>query len=178
MLAVRPEKQDHILVYVTSGYESLLQELARFGREQFRVYGYDRDQQDGVLQFKPFSRDGFVHDLATAKAVISTAGFTLISEALSLRKPYLALPMQGQFEQQLNGYQLRKLGYGTSVDEVTSMVIGDFLYRLPDFECACRNMPPATTARSKQSSMNCWPMTPRCASIMRLDNSRSSGQAV
>ena len=42
--------------------------------------------------------------------------------------------MQGQFEQQLNGYQLRKLGYGTSVDEVTSMAIGDFLYRLPDFE--------------------------------------------
>lgn len=134
VLAARPEKQDHILVYVTSGYETLLQELARFGREQFRVYGYDRDQQDGVLQFKPFSRDGFVHDLATAKAVISTAGFTLISEALSLRKPYLALPMQGQFEQQLNGYQLRKLGYGTSVDEVTSVAIGDFLYRLPDFE--------------------------------------------
>ena len=95
VLAARPEKQDHILVYVTSGYETLLQELARFGREQFRVYGYDRDQQDGVLQFKPFSRDGFVHDLATAKAVISTAGFTLISEALSLRKPYLALADAG-----------------------------------------------------------------------------------
>ena len=69
-----------------------------------------------------------------AKAVIGTAGFTLISEALYLRKPYLALPMQGQFEQQLNAYQLNKLGYGVRVDEIRPEAIGHFLYRLPDFQ--------------------------------------------
>ena len=134
VLALQPEQRDHILVYVTSGFESLLEQLPLFGRERFCVYGYDRDEQAGVLTYRPFSKEGFLHDLATAKAVIATAGFTLISEALYLRKPYLALPMQGQFEQQLNGYQLSRLGYGTSVDEVTSEAIGDFLYHLPDFE--------------------------------------------
>lgn len=134
VLSLRSEPGDQILVYVTSGFESLLQQLACFDREQFCVYGYDRSDQDGALKFKPFSKDGFLRDLATAKAVIATAGFTLISEALCLKKPYLALPMQGQFEQQLNGFQLSQLGYGKSVDEVDPESIGDFLYRIPDFE--------------------------------------------
>jgi uncharacterized protein (TIGR00661 family) len=50
--------------------------------------------------------------LSTAKAVIATAGFTLMSEALYLGKPYLAFPMQGQFEQHLNAHMLDLLGYG------------------------------------------------------------------
>lgn len=134
VLQLVPERGDHILVYVTSGFESLLEELRSFTRETFFVYGYDRSNRDGVLTFKPFSRSGFLHDLATAKAVIATAGFTLISEALFLRKPYLALPMQGQFEQQLNALQLSELGYGKSVDEPDAQAIGDFLYHLPDYE--------------------------------------------
>ena len=123
----------HILVYMTSGFDSCLEELGKFGRESFLVYGYDRAEEDGPLTFRPFSRDGFLDDLASAKAVIATAGFTLISEALCLRKPYLAMPMQGQFEQELNGFQLGRLGYGKSVAEVDGESIGDFLYRLPDY---------------------------------------------
>jgi uncharacterized protein (TIGR00661 family) len=142
VLGLRPEKRDHILVYLTSGFDSLLGELQQFDREKFFVYGYDRSDRDGVLTFKPFSKDGFLNDLASAKAVIATAGFTLISEALFLRKPYLALPMQGQFEQQLNGHQLSQLGYGKSVDEFEQEAAGDFLYRLPDFEARLRDYLP------------------------------------
>lgn len=129
-----PTAGGHVLVYVTSGFESLLESLQQFKRETFYVYGYDRDDSEGVLTFRPFSTDGFLDDLAGARAVIATAGFTLMSEALYLRKPYLALPMQGQFEQQLNGFQLQQLGYGKSLDEPTSEAIGDFFYRLPDYE--------------------------------------------
>ncbi len=134
VLQLEPQKGDHILVYVTSGFESLLDELKGFERERFLVYGYDRSDQEGVLTYRPFSKDGFLQDLAAAKAVIATAGFTLISEALCLRKPYLALPMRGQFEQELNAFQLQKLGYGKCAPKPTSEIIGDFLYRLPDFE--------------------------------------------
>ncbi len=114
--------------------DSLLEELQSFGREEFLVYGYDRRDQQGVLTFRPFSKNGFLQDLASAKAVIATAGFTLISESLYLRKPYLALPMQGQFEQELNAYQLTQLGYGKCAHDSSAEAIGDFLYRLPDFE--------------------------------------------
>ena len=133
VLDQQPGHGDHVLVYLTSGFESFLDELNNFHRESFLVYGYDRSDHVGTVIFKPFSRDGFLRDLASAKAVMATAGFTLISEALCLRKPYLAMPMRGQFEQELNAFQLECLGYGKGVSDVGSEAIGDFLYRIPDY---------------------------------------------
>jgi uncharacterized protein (TIGR00661 family) len=54
-------------------------------------------------------------DLASAKAVISTAGFTLISEALYLQKPMLLMPNGGIFEQTLNAIYLEREGLGEAV---------------------------------------------------------------
>jgi UDP:flavonoid glycosyltransferase YjiC (YdhE family) len=39
----------------------------------------------------------YLEELKACKAIIATAGFTLMSEALYLKKPYLALPLKGQF---------------------------------------------------------------------------------
>ncbi len=133
VLEQQPASGDHVLVYLTSGFESFLDVLKEFRRESFLVYGYDRSDREGPMTFKPFSRDGFLRDLASAKAVMATAGFTLISEALYLRKPYMAMPMRGQFEQQLNAFQLDRLGYGKNVSELLPETIGDFLYRLPEY---------------------------------------------
>jgi uncharacterized protein (TIGR00661 family) len=128
-----PEDRGHVLVYLTSGFETLLDHLPAFPRERFIVYGYDRSDDDRNLSYRPFDREGFLDDLASAKAVVATAGFTLISETLFLRKPTLALPMTGQFEQQLNGHMLGQLGYGKNVREIREDAIGDFLYRIPDY---------------------------------------------
>jgi uncharacterized protein (TIGR00661 family) len=132
VLAQPSSSGTHILVYLTGGYESFMKELEAFPREHFVIYGYDQSKVLGNLTFKPFSKDGFLEDLASSKAVMATAGFTLISEALFLRKPLLALPMQGQFEQELNAYQLEQAGYGLRVVEDFPMAIGAFLYRLPE----------------------------------------------
>lgn len=124
----------HVLVYLTSGFETFVEYLAKFTRERFLVYGYNRDERIGPVTFKPFSNEGFLKDLAACKAVIATAGFTLITESLYLRKPYLAMPMKGQFEQELNGYMLEKLSYGLNAKRTSSKSIAEFLYHLPDFE--------------------------------------------
>ena len=134
VLEKQPAQGDHILVYLTSGYETFLELLGQFGRERFLVYGYNRSDSIGSLTYKPPSRDAFLDDLASAKAVMATAGFTLISEALHLRKPYLALPMRGQFEQELNAYQLEQRGYGKRVLEPHTEAIADFLCHLPDYQ--------------------------------------------
>ncbi len=136
VLRLKPEQNDHTLVYLTSGYDSLLPVLKTYGREKFLVYGYDRDVVDNNLHFKKASRDGFIHDLASAKSVIATAGFTLISESLHLQKPYLAMPMNGQFEQELNAFQLEEMKYGMSMPSVSSSQIGEFFYRLPEYRDA------------------------------------------
>ena len=65
---------------------------------------------------------------------MGTAGFTLMTEAFYLRKPYLALPMRGQFEQELNAHWLVKLNYGINLRRIRSEAVGSFLYRVPDFK--------------------------------------------
>jgi uncharacterized protein (TIGR00661 family) len=134
VLSLQPHDGEHILVYLTGGFESFLKKLNSFQREQFRVYGYDRDDTQGHINYKPFSKDGFLQDLASCKAVMATAGFTLLTESFYLKKPYLALPMQGQFEQEINGFLMAKLNYGINLRHVNAGAIGNFLYRIPDFK--------------------------------------------
>jgi uncharacterized protein (TIGR00661 family) len=134
VLSLQPSMGGHILVYLTSGFESFLKILKSFSRERFLVYGYDCNDRDGGIVYKNFSEVGFLEDLASCKAVMATAGFTLMTESFYLRKPYLALPMRGQFEQELNAFWMAKLEYGTNLRRIRSEAVANFLYHLPDYE--------------------------------------------
>lgn len=141
VLELSPSQGVHILVYVTSGFDSLISVLHEFPRETFYVYGYDKEEIKGNLHFRPFSKQGFLEDLASSKAVVATAGFTLISEALYLGKPYLAFPMQGQFEQHLNAYMLHQQGYGEECSVPNANSLAAFLYRLPEYQQRLKDYP-------------------------------------
>jgi uncharacterized protein (TIGR00661 family) len=137
-LAAKPERGEHLLVYQTNATnKELIDQLKRCGRE-CRIYGVRRDLteplREGNLTFKPFSEAGFIDDLRTAAGVIASAGFTLMGEAVYLRRPMLAEPVGGQFEQVLNARYLEQLGYGLSAEPLTEARLGEFLARLPEFE--------------------------------------------
>ena len=134
VLSLQPVEGEHILVYLTSGFETFIKKLRSFDRETFLVYGYDREDVDENVIYKPFSREGFLKDLSSCKAVMATAGFTLMTESFYLKKPYLALPMLGQFEQEINGFLMAKLNLGINLRRIKSEAIGNFLYKLPDFK--------------------------------------------
>ena len=141
VLDAQTSNEGHILVYLTQKSATIIDMLRSFSRERFLIYGADCEITETNLSYKPFSLDGFLNDLASAKAVISTAGFTLMTEALHLGKPMLALPMGGQFEQELNAYLLEDLNYGKNGRDSDTESIGDFLYRLPEYRAALENYP-------------------------------------
>jgi len=141
ILAARPSRGEHVLVYCTQVYESLIDDLRSLARVPFRLYGFERAGKDRNLEFKKFSAEGFLADLAGARAVIATAGFTLLGETLHLGKPLLALPMKGQYEQELNSYLLGKSGWGRDGRQATRETLGDFLFRLPEYEAALERYP-------------------------------------
>lgn len=131
VLACRPSTGDHHLVYVTCHFEHLLDLLKSFPEQQFVVYGCNREDVDGNLRYRPFSTDGFLRDLESCQSVLATAGFTLISESIYLGKPYLAMPMVGQFEQQLNAICLEELGFGVNAQQIDRASLTHFFDRLP-----------------------------------------------
>lgn len=131
VLECKPSAGEHHLVYVTSHFEHLLDLLKAFPEHRFRVYGSRHHGKEGNLEFCPFSTDGFLRDLESCQSVIATAGFTLISEAIYLGKPYLAMPMKGQFEQLLNAICLEELGFGINARNLDRATLSGFFLKLP-----------------------------------------------
>ncbi|WP_321210929.1 MJ1255/VC2487 family glycosyltransferase [Methanothermobacter sp. DP] len=125
-----PYYGDHVLVYQTSRSNRRLIEILKNLDREFIVYGFDRDEVDGNLTFRRFNEDQFFRDFESAAAVITNGGFTLISEALYLRKPVYSVPVKGQFEQILNAVYLEKLGYGEFHEETERETLEGFLGRL------------------------------------------------
>jgi uncharacterized protein (TIGR00661 family) len=120
---------EHIVLYATTGrgQKQLRDTLGKFGRQTFCIYGFDKDLQDGNCLFKKRSTEGFLTDLASARGVIASAGFSLISECMHLRKKMLLVPLANQYEQIINARYIQKLGLGVSADKLDEAAVARFL---------------------------------------------------
>lgn len=139
ILAAKSSRGDHLLVYQTAeGNDGLADTLQKTGLP-CRVYGMRRglesDLVEGNLTHRPFSEQGFIDDLASARAVVAGGGFTLMGEAVYLHKPMLSVPLSGQFEQVLNARYLARVGYGASADSLADpKIIAQFVEHIPEYE--------------------------------------------
>jgi len=116
IVQTEPEHGEHLVAYVRrSGSDRLLRALARCGQE-VRVYGLGSRPSVGKVRFREVDVFRFVEDLATSRALVTTAGNQLIGEALYLGKPVLGMPEEGNYEQRINAHYLRQSGLGVAVD--------------------------------------------------------------
>jgi uncharacterized protein (TIGR00661 family) len=136
--SARCEQGDHLVVYA-SGRKRQVEALKAVGVPCL-VYGMrggpDEPVKDGNLEFRPPSNEGFVEALRTCRGVVAGGGFSLMSEAVYLGEPMLAIPLRGQFEQLMNARYLDRTGYGMYVRQTTPAALKQFLARMPEFEDA------------------------------------------
>jgi len=133
---------DHLLVYFSSGEKYFRPAVETALREvgcPVTVYGTNRVGQEENLMFRPIANRPFVHDLASCRAVVSTAGNQLISEAVHFGKPMLLMP-EDSLEQRLNAATVERLGLGmrTSLRGFSADVLRRFLAGLPGFAGSVR----------------------------------------
>jgi uncharacterized protein (TIGR00661 family) len=152
VLETTPGDGEHVLVYVTSPSANLV-ELLKNVRCSFIAYGFGREGQEGNILFKKPSMANFLQDLANCKAVAANAGFSLLSEALYLGKPYLAVPVRHQFEQILNAYYVGEMGYGSYWEELNKERVESFLFNLPLY----------------RENLGCYPRRGNSGLLNRLD---------
>jgi uncharacterized protein (TIGR00661 family) len=138
ILSAVPTRGDHLLVYQTAeGNDDLTDALAQSGFE-CRIYGMRRniteEEREGPLSYRPFSEAQFIADLAGARGVVASGGFTLMGEAVYLHKPMLAIPLEAQFEQVLNARYLELEGFGAYAAKGDRAAIDRFVDQLEVFE--------------------------------------------
>jgi uncharacterized protein (TIGR00661 family) len=133
------EQGEHFLVYQTSKSDtSLVPTLQAFG-EKCIIYGLGREEKIGNLEFKGFSEQGFVDDLACARGVIANGGLSLMNEAISLQRPFFSVPVENQYEQVLNAWYLEKLGYGVFADKIELEPLRKWAQNIPRYSKALSN---------------------------------------
>jgi uncharacterized protein (TIGR00661 family) len=140
VLECKPSEGQDVLVYVTSPAPEVISILKEI-RQTFICYGFNREGREGNVWFKKPNSEGFLTDLSRARAVLANSGFSLISEALHLRKPYLAWPVKNQFEQIFNAYYIDKLSFGKFWDELSKEKIESFLFNLDFYQESLENYP-------------------------------------
>ncbi|MCK4798201.1 MAG: hypothetical protein KAT05_12530 [Spirochaetes bacterium] len=113
------EYEDFILVYAHKILrDKLFPVLTRLGHHKYIVFTTDdSDHEDFTykrewIEYHSIDPVKFIQFFVKCKAVISTAGNTLITEALFLKKPFFGISLEGNFEQRLNLYMLEKSGFG------------------------------------------------------------------
>jgi uncharacterized protein (TIGR00661 family) len=109
----------HVLVYLlNAGYlPELMAWQLRHGASALHVFcerpGSPEEESlgNGVTVHR-LHAEKFLRLMATARAVVCSAGFESLSEAAWLGKPALAVPVEGHIEQMLNALDLERAGLG------------------------------------------------------------------
>lgn len=142
VLALTPTLGDHLLVYLNMGIHQWTPRIERALRDcglPAKVYGPGFGGSRGSIQFFEPSRGGFLVDLASCQAVLSTAGNQLVGEAIHLGKPMLVMPEQ-TVEQRMNAAAVERLGIGmvSSFERLDASTIRALLDRRETFAEATR----------------------------------------
>jgi uncharacterized protein (TIGR00661 family) len=127
----KPTEGKHVLVYQTSPTCLGLLRMLNKIDEEFIVYGFGKKRNRKHLTFYDFNTTKFIRHLASAKAVVIGGGFSLLSEALYLKKPIMSVPLNNHFEQIVNAYYVEKCKFGEYRQNPTVTDVHDFLLKLP-----------------------------------------------
>lgn len=113
-----------------------------------RVYGAGERPPRGRVEFRRIDRGAFVDDLARCRYLVATAGNQVVGEALHLGKPVLAMPETGNWEQELNGFWVERMGVGWNLpmSRLDTGRLREFEACLDRFKDAMRWRPPAGNA--------------------------------
>jgi len=128
---ITPQDKKHILIYQTQqkNFLHLIPTLKKM-KTKFIFYGLNQSKTDGNIQYKKFSKTGFVEDMGSCSGIIMNGGFSTISEAVHLKKPMLIVPATNQYEQKFNAITVKDLKFGDYTTSLNQKAITNFLSKI------------------------------------------------
>lgn len=125
---------NHILVYIlNAGY---MQDIIEWNKKNPKVELHcftdsatvkGKWQYNDTLCFHSLDDKKFLRYMANSKALVTTAGFESVCEAMFLGKPVLMVPVHGHFEQWCNARDGAKAGAGTFAEDFNLDILLNYL---------------------------------------------------
>ncbi len=134
--SARPTQGGYLLAYFRRYVPEHVLAALRSLEMPVKIYGLGKQPASANLSFCAIDSQSFIQDLIHCNALISTAGNQLVGEAIYLQKPVLAMPEDGNFEQQINGYFLEqsKAGITVQMNDFSEGILQNFMSRLHEFQ--------------------------------------------
>ncbi|PWJ56582.1 uncharacterized protein (TIGR00661 family) [Dyadobacter jejuensis] len=136
---LEPHQGDYLLVYMT--HHSLSKHIIDWHQKHPEVklvcFWDNRHEGETVqygrnLVFHQINAEKYLHLLAGCKALVTTAGFESVCEAMYLGKPVMMVPVPKHFEQQCNALDGVISGAGISAKSFDLSIVLDYLPRHQD----------------------------------------------
>lgn len=155
------EKDKTILVYfskyinisIEQKMEEIIKIFNQFPKYKFIIFStehFEKEYEKGKnVIIQKNDRDNFVNELKKACCVISTAGHTLISEALYCGIPTFVIPLP-TFDQNYCGKFLKENKIGYSSDKITTENLNEFITNIDVYK---NNMQNCTNLVKKMDSL-------------------------
>jgi len=120
-----PAPGDHVHIYLLhQGFLNLIIKMARNNpQREFRIFMHKIDTKIEPLSnvhVSGISGDEFLKSIRNSAAVICTAGFETLAEAVYLNKPLAVVPSEGHFEQYCNAIDSLRAGVANVIHVGTS----------------------------------------------------------
>ncbi|SDU23264.1 conserved hypothetical protein [Verrucomicrobium sp. GAS474] len=131
-----PSAGDHIFVYQTSPtFHRLIATLKELKRPVI-VYGFhNEDRVEGNVTFRAYHPERILDDLASSAYAVVNGGHNLLSEAFYYGKPTLCFPVHTLFEQFINAWHVKEMGFGdySTTLEPTPALFSAFEAKLAEY---------------------------------------------
>ncbi|GGB76668.1 glycosyltransferase family protein [Dyadobacter sediminis] len=146
VLNLKPTCGDFLLVYMT--HHSMSKKIVDWHQEHPEVHlhcFWDNAEADEVLRldetltFHRINSEKYLNMLASCKALVTTAGFESVCEAIYLGKPVMMIPVPNHFEQECNALDGVISGAGVRSKTFDLSVILEYLPRHQDQSEKFRN---------------------------------------
>jgi uncharacterized protein (TIGR00661 family) len=131
----RPEKGDFILVYLMSS--GFMKDIINWHKKnpstKLICFTDSRDvkerhkglfKMDETLSFYSLNDEKFLDLMASCSALVCTAGFESVCEAIYLGKPVILVPIKGHFEQYCNAWDAERIGAGLFAEKFDLDLLG------------------------------------------------------
>ncbi len=112
--------KEHFLVYLPNySLEKLIQFFAHLESYNWVIFSPNVTKSSTLnnIKLEQFNEDKFIKKIVSCKGVISSSGFSTLSEVLYLNKPLLTIPVHSHIEQVYNSLIIENLG-GTVLKEL------------------------------------------------------------
>ena len=121
ILETKVKEKEYFLIYLPNyTIEKLIQVFSHFENHKWVLFSPHVESSSTLknIKLEPINEKKFIETLADSKGVISSSGFSTLSEVLYLNKPLLSIPINAHFEQIYNASIIKRLG-GTVISELS-----------------------------------------------------------